>query len=57
MVKKDLAEKYLELFSKKSNIDRQLSSKMDSNSCCNSFIKNDDCKEMLHNWVDIVDYQ
>lgn len=55
--KKDLAEKYLELFSKKSNIDRQLIQRWIPIVAAIRLSKNDDCKEMLHNWVDIVDYQ
>lgn len=55
--KKDLAEKYLELFSKKSNIDRQLIQRCIPIVAAIRLSKNDDCKEMLHNWVDIVDYQ
>lgn len=55
--KKDLAEKYLELFSKKSNIDRQLIQRWIPIVAAIRLSKNDNCKEMLHNWVDIVDYQ
>mgnify|MGYP001039207949 FL=1 len=55
--KKDLAEKYLELFSKRSNIDRQLIQRWIPIVAAIRLSKNDDCKEMLHNWVDIVDYQ
>ena len=55
--KKDFAEKYLELFSKKSNIDRQLIQRWIQIVAAIRLSKNDDCKEMLHNWVDIVDYQ
>ncbi len=55
--KKDLAEKYLEMFSKKSGIDKGLIQRWIPIVAAIRLSKDDEQSELLHKWVDIIDYE
>ena len=55
--KNDLAEKYLDMYCKKANADKQLIQRWIPIVAAIRLTKNDEQHELLQKWVDIVDYQ
>ena len=55
--KEELAEKYLDMYCKKANADKQLIQRWIPIVAAIRLTKNDEQHELLQKWVDIVDYQ
>ena len=55
--KNELAEKYLDMYCKKANADKQLIQRWIPIVAAIRLTKNDEQHELLQKWVDIVDYQ